>query len=129
MKMESLLALEREWESAYGFGTPAERMARAKKWLPYYTYLAEGLQGKPFDTDADPNGFIAALVENSTLLKYDTLLDIGAGFGDYTLRFAKHCRKVIALELNPAGVDLIRTRVKEKIDTPSILCYTPLRSE
>ena len=110
MKMESLLALEREWESAYGFGTPAERVARAKTWLPYYTYLAESLQGKPFDADADPNGFVTALVENGTLRKDDTFLDVGAGFGDYALRFAKHCREVTALELNPAGVDLIRKR-------------------
>lgn len=102
--------IEREWESAHRFGTVEARISRAEKWLPYYSWLLKDRQGKPFDADADPTGFISFLTGNGFIRPDDTLLDIGAGGGDYSLRFARRCREVTALELNPDGAALIRER-------------------
>ena len=109
----TLQELEREWEEAYGYGTPGERVDRARRWLPYYTCLAKDAESRPFDPDTDPNGFIAALTESGALREGDALLDIGAGFGDWALRFARRCRAVTALELNPSSAELIGKRAAE----------------
>ena len=102
--------IEREWESAHRFGTAEERVSRARAWLPYYSWLLKDRKGKPFDPEADPAGFVSFLTGNGLVNPDDTLLDIGAGGGDYSLRFARRCREVTALELNPDGVALIRER-------------------
>lgn len=104
--------IEREWESAHRFGTAEERVSRAFSWLPYYSWLLKDLINRPFDADADPTGFVSFLTENGFLEKEDTLLDIGSGGGDYALRFAKRCRRVTALELNPDGIALTLSRAE-----------------
>lgn len=110
--MTELERIEREWESAHSFGTKEERVLRAKKWLPYYSWLLKGAENRPFDVDADPTGFISFLTGNGLIGRGDTLLDIGAGGGDYALRFSKRCRKVTALELNPDGIALMNRRAE-----------------
>ncbi len=108
--MQSLETIEREWEEAGRFGSRETRMERAKRWLPYYTMLCEKAADRPFDPDADPTGFVSVLVGQDLLRPTDLLLDIGAGMGDYALRFARHCKSVTALEINPSGVALMQTR-------------------
>lgn len=108
--MKSLETLAREWEEAGGFGTKEERMARAERWAPYYAMLCQQAAKRPFDPEGDPSGFIRILTENRIVGPTDTLLDIGAGMGDYGLRLAKHCRWVTELEMNPAGVELMERR-------------------
>ena len=109
--MNHLTTILQEWEAACRYGTREARMARAKRWLPYYTMLCEQSEDRPFDSDADPSGFISVLIDQDILRLGDTLLDIGAGMGDYALRFAKHCKSVTALEVNPAGVALMQKRM------------------
>lgn len=110
--MELLKSLEQEWENTYRFGNVEERVSRAQSWLPYYSWLLKDRKGKPFDTEADPTGFISFLTGSGLLKPDDTLLDIGAGGGDYALRFAGRCREVTALELNPDGIALVRERAE-----------------
>ena len=117
--MTELERIEREWESAHCFGTAEERVSRAMAWLPYYSWLLKDRKGKPFDADADPTGFVAFLTDSGLLGPGDTLLDIGAGGGDYALRFAKRCSEVTALELNPDGIALTRERA-EALGIPNL---------
>ena len=108
--MTTLEKIEKDWEEAYGLGTPKERVDRAKAWLPYYAYLAAGAADKPFDADADPTGFVTFLISSGRLRPEDTVLDIGAGRGDYSLRLARHCRRVTALDLDPESLSVLRRR-------------------
>lgn len=108
--MQSLETIEREWEEAGRFGSRETRMERAKRWLPYYTMLCEKAADRPFDPDADPTGFVSVLVGQDLLRPTDLLLDIGAGMGEYALRFAGHCKRVTALEVNPVGIALMQKR-------------------
>lgn len=110
--MTELERIEQEWESAHGFGTSEERVRRAFSWLPYYSWLLKDRKDSPFDADSDPTGFVSFLTENGLVDAEDTLLDIGSGGGDYALRFAKRCRQVTALELNPDGIALTQSRAE-----------------
>lgn len=121
--MSSLTEIEQAWETAYRYGTREERIARAKRWLPYYTLFCAQAAERPFDPDADPVGFVSVLVENGILRPDDTLLDIGAGMGDYALRLAKKCRSVTALEVNPAGIAVMQKRAADAhIDNLEPVC-------
>ena len=111
--MNALETIAKEWEAAGRYGPREARMARAKRWLPYYTMLYEQSADRPFDSDTDPSGFISVLIDQDILRPGDTLLDIGAGMGDYALRFAKHCKSVTALEVNPAGIALMQKRASD----------------
>ena len=108
--LDTLETIAKEWEAAGRFGSRETRMARAMHWLPYYMMLCDQAEERPFDPKADPTGFIAVLTEQGILRPTDTLLDIGAGMGEYALRFAGHCKRVTALEVNPAGIALMQKR-------------------
>ncbi len=42
-----------------------------------------------------------------------TVLDLGAGTGTFTLAVAPHCRRVVAVDVSPAMVDVLRRRVAD----------------
>ena len=111
--MKDIETLCREWEESGGYGTRSERMERALRWLPYYTLFCDAAKKRTFEIDDDPNGFVSMLLETGSVRPSDSLLDIGAGMGDNALRFAKGCRSVTALEVNPAGVEMIKSRAGE----------------
>ncbi len=108
--MNSLAELEREWERNGCYGSVMERVERAKKWMPYYSYHAAKNGNSVFDADADPSRFIGEITERGILKTGDTLLDIGSGCGDHTLRLAKKCSHVTALEMNPTALDVMSRR-------------------
>ena len=110
MAQDHLKTLAQEWEAAYRYGTREERIERAGKWLPYYTFLCEQAANRLFDPDSDPTGYLKILTDERILRSDDTLLEIGAGTGEYALRLAKRCRAVTALEMNPAGIALMQKR-------------------
>ena len=41
------------------------------------------------------------------------MLDLGAGTGTFTLAVAPHCRRVVAVDVSPAMVDVLRRRVAD----------------
>lgn len=110
MTQDLLKKLTQEWEAVYRYGTREERIERAGKWLPYYRFLCEQAANRSFDPASDPTGYLATLVDEGILLPDDTLLEIGAGTGEYALRLAKHCKAVTALEMNPAAIALMQKR-------------------
>ena len=102
--------IAREWEEAFGCADPAERSANARKWIPYYSFLAGRQAGRPFDASADPDGVTAELESSGLIYPGCRVLDIGAGMGDRALRFAARGADVTAVELCPACCDLIESR-------------------
>lgn len=113
MISNQLETLTQRWEAFYRYGTREERIERAGKWLPYYSFLSKQAAGQPFDFSFDPTGFVSTLICEGILKPDDTLLEIGAGNGDFALRLAKHCRHVTALEMNPAGITLMQRRAAD----------------
>jgi len=101
---------ERLWDEAGRYGTPRERVERARRWLPYYAYIAEGQRTVPFRPEQDEDGFAAQLFRGGMLTSEDSVLDIGAGMGGYALELARRCRTVTALELSEPCIDVLRTR-------------------
>ena len=108
--MMTLETCAKEWEATGQHGTAAERMERAKRWLPYYDYLARKQLGRPYVQEDDPDGFISALVRSGFLRETDSVLDVGAGMGGYTLELARHCESVTALEHGAASLDVLKDR-------------------
>ena len=56
-----MLTLEealKSWEQAGHHGTREQRIARGKKWLPYYSYLAQRQKDAPFALPEKPNAFV-----------------------------------------------------------------------
>ena len=111
--MADLKYLEEEWEREGRFGSRQERMKRAGKWEPYYTWLAERQKHISFNPEEDPTGFISLMREETILRPQDLVLDIGAGTGEYGLRMAGKCKAVTALEYCPACIDVMKQRAKK----------------
>ncbi|MBP3305010.1 MAG: class I SAM-dependent methyltransferase [Oscillospiraceae bacterium] len=99
--MYTLENCEALWAEAGKQGTPAERMARTEKWFPYYAYLAKSAASVPFQLPEKANPIVAHMLREEILTPGSTVLDIGAGTGNFSLDFARHCRGVTALE--PCG--------------------------
>ena len=108
--MEDLKQLELEWEAKGRYGSRAERLARTARWLPYYSLLAEEKRGAAFDAASDPTGFFGVLERENLFPPGAGLLDIGAGTGDYALRFAHAGLCVTALEPSQAAVRVMEER-------------------
>ena len=110
---KTLETLEREWEEEGRYGSKEERRERALRWIPYYSFLAEKQLASPFNPDSDPTGFIGQLNEQGCLLASGSVLDIGAGTGEYSLRFARLCQNVTALEICPASIRVMEKRAED----------------
>lgn len=108
-----MLTLEealKNWEQAGHHGTREQRIARGKKWLPYYAYLAQRQKDAPFSLPEKPNVFVAALLEEGAVQPGDTVLDIGAGLGSYALEFARVGCRVTALDASQECLDVLKIR-------------------
>ena len=110
--MYSLEECERIWDEAGQHGEPSERVKRAEAWLPYYAYIAGPMLHAPFSLEHTADGFPAYLIREKLVRPEDSVLDIGAGMGGDTLRFASHCRSVTALEVSSACLDVLRHRAE-----------------
>ena len=107
---DQLKNLLEDWEAACRYGSREERIERAGRWLPYYAFLCRQAVDAPFDPNADPVGFLSVMTKEGIIKTGDTLLEIGAGTGEYALRLAKRYKAVTALEMNPEAVSLMQRR-------------------
>ena len=67
------------------------------------------VEGYDRKADVDPTTDLADLVERG-LGDESTLIDLGAGTGTFALAAAGLCRRVVAVDVSPAMVSMIRTR-------------------
>lgn len=56
---------------------------------------------------------VAELIGHSSIRKNDTVYDLGAGSGIITSVLARRCRHVVAVEVEPRAIQLLRLNMKE----------------
>lgn len=89
-----------QWEEAGRYGTREERIRRGNLWQPYYSYLAGEKRGSAYHPSTQAQTVTAFLLREGILRQPDSVLDLGAGMGGYSIELAKHCRIVTALDAN-----------------------------
>ena len=108
------------WEAAGGHGTKEERIARNARWIPFYSYVAQGqLQSS---AGPDPHAReVARILNDAGILESDgTLLDLGCGTGGFSLAFAEQGIEVTAVDMDHPSLMVLRNRAKAnglKIET------------
>ncbi len=110
--MYTLEECEKLWDEAGKHGAAPERMARTRRWFPYYSYLAGTMKNAPYSLPEQPRPFVDILRRENILRDTDTLLDIGAGMGGFSLEASRYCRSVAALEPNGDCLELLRRRAE-----------------
>ncbi|CAJ0585747.1 unnamed protein product, partial [Mesorhabditis spiculigera] len=73
-------------------------------------------QGLPFNTDFGQHilknpGIVNAIVEKSAIKNSDTVLEVGPGTGNLTVKMLEQAKKLIAFELDPRMVSELKKRV------------------
>ena len=101
------------WESSGRHGSIAERIERNSKWMQYYHYIAANYKGNEKQLDSHTEDLVQFLLNERLLAKTSTVLDIGAGMGDYTLAFAKNCRRINALEMEKSSLSVLKNRATD----------------
>lgn len=108
--MYTLENCEQTWLEAGQHGTAAERVERARAWLPYYSFFAEPQKKADFSLSEDDGYFPSLLLREGLVEPSDHVLEIGAGLGVDSLRFASRCASVTALEMNEDCIEVLRHR-------------------
>lgn len=101
------------WDAAGRFGSREERLERGSLWQPYYSYLAEEAVGTAYQVGAQAKRTVEYMLREGILRLDDSLLDLGAGMGSYSIEFAKHCRMVTALDSNGDCLAVLKERAKQ----------------
>ena len=103
-----------KWEAATNAGTISERIARAEKLALYFQCVMERFESSvsgaepPSNDHAGYGGtFADILIRELGLNHNSTVLDVGCGGGGASMRFAKICSRVLAIDMN--GKLLTRT--------------------
>uniref|UniRef100_A0A0K0D1G8 rRNA adenine N(6)-methyltransferase n=1 Tax=Angiostrongylus cantonensis TaxID=6313 RepID=A0A0K0D1G8_ANGCA len=73
-------------------------------------------QSLPFNTEKGQHilknpGIINSIIEKSALKSTDTVLEVGSGTGNLTVKLLEHSKKVIAYEIDPRMVAELKKRV------------------
>ncbi len=108
--MYSIEQAEAYWLEAGNHGSPEERRQRAEKWLPFYSGMAEKCIGKAFKIPEDVIRTVDYLSAQNVIGSGDSLIDVGAGMGGYSLEFANRGLEVTALDVNTTCLKLVRSR-------------------
>lgn len=108
--LESALAC---WNDVGQYGSIEERLARGRLWLPYYSHLAKKAMNRPYQPSAQAAYTAEFLLRENLLRPGDSLLDIGAGMGEYSLEFARRRAAVTALDMNPDSLEVLKRRAAQ----------------
>ena len=108
--MTTLAEIEKEWEESHRYGDLNTRLDRAKRWLPYYAFLAGSGVSSGNDAGLLRNEFVDRLVLGKKLRSDDRILDIGAGTGNYTIPMAAKSAGVTALDLSRESLEVLKKR-------------------
>lgn len=114
-----------QWEEAGRYGTREERIRRGKLWQPYYSYLAGKKRGSPYHPSTQAQAVTAFLLREGILRQSDSVLDLGAGMGSYSIELAKHCQKATALDANGDALAVLADWSRQEDLRNIELCNTP----
>lgn len=112
--MFELEELERDWQAAVDPGNAEKRIACASRWNAYYSWLAAGQAEKPYTPSPQARRIVGYMCREKLLCSNDTVLDIGAGTGSYTLEMARFCREVVAMDANKDCLSLLGRHAREE---------------
>ncbi|MFR1190104.1 MAG: class I SAM-dependent methyltransferase [Oscillospiraceae bacterium] len=101
------------WNDAGRYGSIEERIARSKLWQPYYSYIAKQSMNRLYEGNAQASRTAAFMLRENILNDNDTLLDIGAGMGAYSVEFARRCASVTALDMDEDCLSVLRSRAAQ----------------
>ena len=107
--MYTLEQCEKQWDEAGRHGTVMERLDRTERWMPYYAWLA-GEASRAYSPNETARAFVDRLMRTGHLCSGDSVLDIGAGMGGYTLELARHCGSVTALDPSGPCLEVLSAR-------------------
>lgn len=110
--MLTLEETQKNWEQSAHPGSPQERIARSRQWLPYYAYLAAQQRITDFSLPDQPDIFVAELMKSGCIQPGNTLLDIGAGMGHFALEFARQGCYVTAMDPSAECLQVLVARAK-----------------
>ena len=84
-------------------------LRRAKQLFRLYNFYPKKRLGQNFTVNSD---ILQQLISHACLTKDDVVLEVGAGFGFLTKHLAAKCKKVIAVEVDPALVTFLREHLQ-----------------
>lgn len=123
--MNTLENVLTQWEETGRFGSREARMERGWLWLPFYAFLARKAKGSPYRPGKQPQTVAAFLLREGVLQPTDSILDLGAGMGSYSLELAKHCKKVTALDTCGEALDVLADWSRQANISNIALCHEP----
>jgi 16S rRNA (adenine1518-N6/adenine1519-N6)-dimethyltransferase len=84
-------------------------LRRAKHLLRLYGFFPKKRLGQHFAVDSD---MLQRLVSHASLTEDDVVLEVGAGFGFLTRLLSSECKKVVAVEVDPKVVGILREQLR-----------------
>ena len=100
------------WEAAGGHGTKEERIARNARWIPFYSYVAQGQLQSSAGPDLHAKEVAQILKDAGVLESCGTLLDLGCGTGGFSLAFAQQGMQVTAVDMDYPSLLVLSNRAK-----------------
>ena len=100
------------WETAGGHGTKEERIARNARWIPFYSYVAQGQLQSSAGPDLHAKEVAQILKDARVLESCGTLLDLGCGTGGFSLAFAQQGMQVTAVDMDYPSLLVLSNRAK-----------------
>ena len=100
------------WEKVGGHGTKEERIARNVRWIPFYSYVAQGQLQSNAGPDPHAKEVARILKEAGVLESGETLLDLGCGTGGFSLAFAEQGIQVTAVDMDYSSLMVLSNRAK-----------------
>ena len=83
-------------------------LRRAKHILRFYGFFPKKRLGQHFTVNSD---MLQRLVSHASITKNDIVLEVGAGLGFLTQLLSSKCKKVIAVEVDPKIVRILRKQL------------------
>ena len=100
------------WEAAGGHDTKEERIARNARWIPFYSYVAQGQLQSSAGPDLHAKEVAQILKDAGVLESCGTLLDLGCGTGGFSLAFAQQGMQVTAVDMDYPSLLVLSNRAK-----------------
>jgi 16S rRNA (adenine1518-N6/adenine1519-N6)-dimethyltransferase len=84
-------------------------LQRAKHLLRLYGFFPKKRLGQHFAVNSD---MLQRLVSHASLTEDDVVLEVGAGLGFLTRLLSRECKKVVAVEVDPNMVGILREQLR-----------------